>query len=39
VGLSESATAHWDTVYTTKAIDSVGWFQPRPETSLRLVTA
>lgn len=37
--MSDSATTHWDTVYTTKAIDSVGWFQRRPDTSLRLVTA
>ena len=37
--MSDSATTHWDTVYTTKAIDSVGWFQRSPDTSLRLVTA
>ncbi|MBV1692631.1 class I SAM-dependent methyltransferase [Novosphingobium sp. G106] len=25
---------HWETVYTTKASDSVSWFQATPETSL-----
>jgi len=28
---------HWDTVYSTKAAHEVGWFQPRPETSLQLI--
>ncbi len=37
--MSDSTRTHWDTVYTTRAIDSVGWFQPTPGTSLRLVTA
>lgn len=29
--------AHWDKVYGTKAAHEVGWFQPRPETSLGLI--
>ncbi len=29
--------AHWETVYTTRAAHEVGWFQPRPETSLQLI--
>jgi trans-aconitate methyltransferase len=27
-------TDHWQTVYMTKAVDSVSWYQPVPETSL-----
>ncbi|MFS2178087.1 trans-aconitate 2-methyltransferase [Rhizobium pisi] len=26
---------HWDEVYRTKAVDSVSWYQPTPEPSLR----
>lgn len=37
--MSDNALTYWDTVYATRAIDSVGWFQPSPDTSLRLVTA
>lgn len=29
--------AHWDGVYRAKAPDQLTWFQPRPETSLRLI--
>jgi SAM-dependent methyltransferase len=28
---------HWDEVYATKPADTVSWFQPVPEVSLRLV--
>ncbi|CAA6604853.1 Methyltransferase type 12 [Rhodospirillaceae bacterium LM-1] len=28
---------HWDKVYQTKSADSVSWFQPHAETSLRLI--
>jgi ubiquinone/menaquinone biosynthesis C-methylase UbiE len=28
---------HWDDVYRAKAPDQLTWFQPRPETSLRLI--
>jgi ubiquinone/menaquinone biosynthesis C-methylase UbiE len=28
---------HWEKVYTTKAPDSVSWFQPRAELSMRLI--
>ena len=29
--------AHWDSVYRSKAVDELSWFQGRPETSLRLI--
>lgn len=29
--------AHWDKVYNSKAAHEVGWFQPRPESSLDLI--
>lgn len=28
---------HWDTVYASKAVDEVSWFQPHPEQSLALL--
>ncbi|TXH87281.1 MAG: class I SAM-dependent methyltransferase [Rhodoferax sp.] len=28
---------HWENVYSTKAEDSVSWFQPHAETSMRLI--
>ncbi|MBC2838574.1 trans-aconitate 2-methyltransferase [Robiginitalea sp. SC105] len=28
---------HWENIYQTKALDEVGWYQPRPETSLALI--
>ena len=28
---------HWETVYSTKASDSVSWFQKYAETSLKLI--
>ena len=28
---------HWETVYSTKASDSVSWFQEYAETSLKLI--
>lgn len=30
---------HWEQVYVTKATDAVSWFQPRAETSQRLIHA
>jgi len=30
--------AHWDHVYTTKDTTQVSWYQPVPETSLRLIS-
>lgn len=30
---------HWEKVYTTKAADSVSWFQKHAETSMRLIRA
>jgi ubiquinone/menaquinone biosynthesis C-methylase UbiE len=30
---------HWEQVYTTKAPDSVSWFQPHAEMSMRLIRA
>lgn len=29
--------AHWETVYRTKASDTVSWFQSEPTLSLRLL--
>lgn len=29
--------AHWDSIYTTKALTEVSWYQPVPETSLELI--
>ena len=31
--------AHWENVYGTRATDSVSWFQPHAERSLRLIQA
>lgn len=31
--------AHWEAVYRDNPADEVSWFQPRPETSLRLIAA
>ena len=33
------ATDHWDTIYATRPIDSVGWYEPDPSISRRLVEA
>lgn len=30
---------HWDRIYRTKAPSQLTWFEPRPETSLRLIEA
>ncbi len=30
---------HWQHVYTTKASDTVSWFQVEPATSLRMIAA
>ena len=29
--------AHWENIYTTKSLDEVSWYQPRPEQSLSLI--
>jgi trans-aconitate methyltransferase len=34
---SNERVAHWDKVYTTKAIDAVSWYQLRPAMSLELL--
>jgi len=34
-----AAGQHWDAVYASKPADTVSWFQERPDTSLRLLTA
>lgn len=31
--------AHWETVYSTKQLDEVSWYQPVPETSLQFLAA
>jgi hypothetical protein len=33
----KDAAAHWDSIFETKAIDEVSWFQAEPATSLRLL--
>lgn len=30
---------HWETIYQTKPLESVSWYQPVPETSLSLIAA
>jgi len=30
-------TSHWDSIYSTRDTREVSWYQPRPETSLRLI--
>jgi 2-polyprenyl-3-methyl-5-hydroxy-6-metoxy-1,4-benzoquinol methylase len=37
--MTDPAGEHWDDVYTTRATDSVSWFQARPAISLRLLEA
>lgn len=36
-GTSTSPQLHWDTIFDTKQVDQVSWYQPRPEISLRLI--
>lgn len=36
---TETRQAHWDKVYTTKADDSVSWFEQSPAVSLELIEA
>ena len=33
--MTDAKREHWDEVYRTKAPDSVSWYQPAPEPSLR----
>lgn len=35
--MAEDTAEHWDTVYTDKASTDTSWYQPRAETSLRLL--
>ena len=37
--MTDDSARHWDDVYSVKAVDETSWYQPRPETSLRLLTA
>lgn len=37
--MADTREGHWDAVYTTKADEAVSWYQPVPETSLRLIRA
>lgn len=30
--------AHWQNIYTSKALNEVSWYQPKPETSLEQIT-
>lgn len=34
---ASSSKAHWEAVYSTKAVDAVSWYQPRADLSLRLI--
>jgi len=34
---SSASTEHWERIYSTKAADTVSWYQPHAEQSLRLV--
>lgn len=35
--MTDTRTGHWQSVYTTKADDSVSWFEPSPALSLALI--
>lgn len=35
---STDRKSHWENVYTTKKLEEVSWFQPKPETSLSFLT-
>lgn len=37
--MTSGRQAHWEGVYTTKSADSVSWFQPSPEPSLKAIEA
>ncbi|RFB93224.1 SAM-dependent methyltransferase [Rhizobium leguminosarum bv. trifolii] len=37
--MTDAKREHWDAVYRTKAADSVSWYQPTPEPSLRALDA
>lgn len=37
--MTETRSGHWDNVYTTKADDSVSWFEASPSFSLELIEA
>jgi 2-polyprenyl-3-methyl-5-hydroxy-6-metoxy-1,4-benzoquinol methylase len=37
--IANNPQPHWDTVYRTKAVDEVSWYQAHPERSLALVRA
>ncbi len=31
--------AHWETIYKTKPLETVSWYQPKPKTSLELIAS
>jgi SAM-dependent methyltransferase len=37
--VEDERARHWDTIYETKSIDQVSWFEAQPATSLRLLLA
>lgn len=37
--MDTTAAEHWDTVYGSRSIDDLSWFQRRPSTSVRLLTS
>jgi SAM-dependent methyltransferase len=36
--MTDDAARHWDDVYSAKAVDETSWYQPRAETSIRLLS-
>jgi hypothetical protein len=32
-----SISSHWDTIYSSTALDQLGWFEAQPEPSLQLI--
>lgn len=36
---AEDRKKHWDHIYETKPLETVSWYQPKPETSLDLISA
>lgn len=38
-GTARTPAGHWDAVFSSRAPTEVSWFQPRPDTSVRLLSA
>lgn len=35
--MSLDRQSHWENIYQTKSLETLGWYQPKPETSLSLI--